>query len=93
MNKLCLSCFYTYDDSAAACPHCGAPGGIPANEAYQLPAGTRLKNRFIIGRVLGSGGFGVTYLAYDEMLRIRCAIARSISSGVSHIKLIFPSKD
>ncbi len=74
MNKLCLSCFYTYDDSAAACPHCGAPGGIPANEAYQLPAGTRLKNRFIIGRVLGSGGFGVTYLAYDEMLRIRCAV-------------------
>jgi serine/threonine-protein kinase len=34
-------------------------------EAGVLPPGTRLRDRYIIERVLGQGGFGVTYLAQD----------------------------
>jgi serine/threonine protein kinase len=33
-----------------------------------LPAGTRIEE-FVIERVLGSGGFGITYLARDTSLR------------------------
>lgn len=39
-----------------------------------LPPGTRLAERFTIEQVLGSGGFGVTYSAWDESRRCRVAI-------------------
>ena len=34
-------------------------------EGGVLPPGTRLRDRYIIERVLGQGGFGITYLAQD----------------------------
>jgi len=39
-----------------------------------LPSGSLLREQFRIGRVLGSGGFGVTYLAFDELLERPVAI-------------------
>jgi hypothetical protein len=38
-----------------------------------LPAGTRLEE-FVIERVLGSGGFGITYLARDSRLNRQVVI-------------------
>lgn len=39
-----------------------------------MPAETVLCNRFWIGRVLGSGGFGITYAAYDLQQREKVAV-------------------
>ena len=39
----------------------------------ELPPGALVHGRYRVERVLGSGGFGVTYLAYD--LRERQAVA------------------
>ena len=39
----------------------------PSTSTQALPAGTRLEE-FVIERVLGSGGFGITYLAKDTAL-------------------------
>ena len=44
------------------------------NDAFCLPAGTLLDGKYRIGRVLGAGGFGITYLAADERLGFRVAI-------------------
>ncbi|MDE6851572.1 MAG: serine/threonine protein kinase, partial [Lachnospiraceae bacterium] len=43
-------------------------------EERALPVGIRLRSCYIIGRVLGIGGFGITYLAYDVNSGIRYAI-------------------
>ncbi|NBC84586.1 MAG: protein kinase [Bacteroidetes bacterium] len=39
-----------------------------------LPSGTLLRDQFRIGRVLGAGGFGVTYLGFDELLERPVAV-------------------
>ena len=39
-----------------------------------LPAGYVLAGEYVIERVLGQGGFGITYLAHDNALRVQVAI-------------------
>jgi TPR repeat protein/serine/threonine protein kinase len=55
------------------CPHCGWQ---PAqdNPPPALSLGRVLDGRYRIGRVLGHGGFGITYLAWDNNLHLRLAI-------------------
>ena len=45
--------------------------------AQALPAGTRLEE-FVIERILGSGGFGVTYLARDTSLGRQVVIKENL---------------
>ena len=47
------------------CPNCGWKGQNSSESAFFLPPGTVLNQRYLIGRVLGYGGFGITYLAFD----------------------------
>jgi len=56
------------------CPHCGYDQDAAAQEAYQLAPGTVLEGKYIVGRVLGAGGFGVTYIGYDASLERTVAI-------------------
>jgi serine/threonine protein kinase len=56
------------------CTHCYHEGDPVVNEAYQLPVMYALDDRYIIGRVLGEGNFGITYLAYDAKHNVRTAI-------------------
>ncbi len=39
-----------------------------------LPEGTRLKDRYVIEKVLGAGGFGITYEAFDMLLNRNVAV-------------------
>ncbi len=61
----CPNCMNDIDTSAQVCPRCGfRPGSVEPNQDT-LPVGTVLegKNRYILGRALGMGGFGITYVA------------------------------
>lgn len=67
--KMCYSCFNEEQDNSVRCSHCGSPLGIKNEEGFPnaLPRGSILKGRYILGRVLGQGGFGITYLAKDYL--------------------------
>lgn len=73
-KQLCLGCMKEYGNKYQVCPHCGYIKGTGPKEAYHLSPGTLLQGRYIIGRVLGYGGFGVTYIGYDKVLTKPVAI-------------------
>ena len=72
---LCYNCFQERETSEGPCPYCGFD--LAENEKkfpVALRAGTVLNGRYIVGRVLGQGGFGITYLALDTQLNAKVAI-------------------
>ena len=76
----CMGCMREYEDGLTVCPHCGYRQGTPAREAYQLPPETILNGRYLVGRVLGFGGFGTTYIAWDLVLEKKVAIKEYMPS-------------
>ena len=83
-RRQCMGCMEFYDSRYQICPHCGYIYGTPAAEAYHLKPGTPLQGgRYIVGRVLGFGGFGVTYLGYDCKLKIKIAVKEYLPSEFS----------
>ena len=48
-----------------------------------LRAGAILNNRYIVGRVLGQGGFGITYLAYDTKLAAKVAVKEFMPNDIA----------
>ena len=72
-----------FDSQYDICPHCGYAAGTMAEEAIHIQPGTCLRNRYIVGKVLGFGGFGVTYIAWDERLQQRVAIKEYLPTEFS----------
>ena len=56
------------------CPNCGFNNRAPTNEPHQLECRSILGGAYLIGCVLGQGGFGITYTAWDLNLDIKVAI-------------------
>lgn len=71
-KKLCENCLEECEgEECAYCEKSVPESGVPTG---CLPAKTVLQERYIIGRVLGRGGFGITYLAFDMIEKCRVAI-------------------
>ena len=81
--RRCLGCFERIEDDAKTCPHCGYVDGTPPEEAVHMEPGTFLAKRYTIGKVLGYGGFGVTYIGWDAMLEHKVAIKEYLPSEFS----------
>ena len=82
VNKLCYGCFRERE-GAGPCPHCGFDIANPKHPYIALPIGTILNGRYLTGRVLGVGGFGITYLAFDMTLEICVAVKEYLPSGIA----------
>ncbi|CAO3353157.1 serine/threonine-protein kinase [Azospirillum palustre] len=70
---LCPSC-YAIQGSAGTCVACGFPEKSDNRPGVHLGPGTLLHGRYRVGRVLGQGGFGATYLGWDDRLQVKVAI-------------------
>ena len=82
--KRCEKCFGEYDERIAAgvCPHCGYMQGEQQDDPRYLPIGCMLHDRYIIGGVVGAGGFGITYKAWDVKYNVCKAIKEYFQQGV-----------
>jgi serine/threonine protein kinase len=69
--------------AAPICPNCGWDLDAAPESALRLPPRTILQNQYLIGRVLGHGGFGITYLALDLNLACKLAVKEYLPYGVA----------
>ncbi len=74
VENLCLGCMSKKKEGDLKCPVCGFIEGTEPESPLFLPPGAVLENKYLIGRVLGQGGFGITYLAWDLNLNVKLAI-------------------
>ncbi|MCI6885630.1 MAG: serine/threonine protein kinase, partial [Lachnospiraceae bacterium] len=80
MNRLCMGCMREYDDRFNVCPHCGYEFNTPPKQSYHIPPGSVLQQRYIVGRALGFGGFGITYIGWDYVMARKVAIKEYLPS-------------
>ncbi len=74
ISKICFNCMKGEVDDDGVCNCCGKQfSDIKLSESY-LPVGSFLREKYLMGRVLGEGGFGITYIGYDINLDAQVAI-------------------
>ncbi|MCR5774871.1 MAG: serine/threonine protein kinase, partial [Lachnospiraceae bacterium] len=80
-HRLCENCFSMID--AEPCPKCGYDKHTYRDDPITLALGSRLNERYLIGGVIGKGGFGITYLAYDMKLDAKVAVKEYYPIGLA----------
>lgn len=81
-KNICLYCFGDLD-SNRVCMNCHHKSDDTPSPPHHLPQRTVLgtQNRYLIGKALGEGGFGITYLAWDLQQGIKVAVKEYFPSG------------
>ncbi len=81
VGHLCLGCMSKLESKKLFCPFCGFSESSYTPSPHQLPLNTILNGKYLVGRVLGEGGFGITYLGWDLNLDMKVAIKEYYPSG------------
>ncbi|MDE7231294.1 MAG: protein kinase [Oscillospiraceae bacterium] len=81
-RQFCENCFESV--TGAVCASCGFDSSDSAPDPSMLVPGSVLQNRYVIGRVIGKGGFGITYLAYDALVCKKIAVKEYFPYGLAH---------
>ena len=82
-KNICDSCFNELDDDGNTCSGCGFDKENYTQELGVLSIGDILMGRYSIGKILGRGGFGVTYLGYDLNSGKKVAIKEYLPDGLA----------
>lgn len=76
----CFSCFREFDDKYDICPFCGEVRNDNPTEPIHLYPGTVLAGRYVLGKAVGSGGFGIIYKAWDMKFETIVAVKEFFAS-------------
>ena len=65
------------------CPECGEEYDVHYFQSFELPTGTCLcDGRYLVGKSIGSGGFGITYIGYDLRVNKKIVIKETFYHGL-----------
>ena len=79
----CMGCMELCDETNELCPYCGYVKSTQVEQPIHIVPGTILDDKYMLGRVLGYGGFGVTYIGWDLVLQRKVAIKEYLPSEFS----------
>ena len=82
--EYCYHCMAQITDTNQLyCPKCGKEYNVHISENYELPAGVFLGDgRYLVGKSIGTGGFGITYVGRDMKLEKKVVIKETFYSGL-----------
>lgn len=81
MSIRCYGCFENISEDETICPFCGYNNKAEQDNLAILHHGTILNSKYTVGKVLGIGGFGITYLVWDNNLHVKNAIKEFFPSN------------
>jgi serine/threonine protein kinase len=80
---LCMGCMEN-KGSASLCPYCGWVEASGPVSALHLNPGTIVNQKYLLGKALGQGGFGITYLGWDLYLDRKLAVKEYFPREMSY---------
>jgi Protein kinase domain len=88
----CPYCAAPVPQSASSCPMCGA--WVSGEHPGRLAVGTKLRGgRYTVGKILGEGGFGITYMGANVAMNARVAIKEFFPTGATrHGAVLIPPR-
>ena len=81
MEHICSRCFQQLAENVKFCPNCGFDQSSYVPDLHHLVPGTMLRERYLVGKVIGEGGFGITYIGFDTLFDRRVAIKEFFMAG------------
>ncbi|MCD8133554.1 MAG: BspA family leucine-rich repeat surface protein [Clostridiales bacterium] len=79
----CTKCMMDLGEGVLFCPHCGYDQQREEQPANALRRNTILRGRYLVGNVIGQGGFGITYVGFDLVLEMKVAIKEYYPSATA----------
>ena len=81
-EQICINCMREKPSAGEVCPYCGFdPSAYKPKDHWLLPF-TVLRGKYLIGRVVGQGGFGIVYAACDMTLETKVAVKELFPSNM-----------
>ena len=78
--QTCMGCFSLMPVGAKFCPVCGYSESAQP-PTHQLSPRSILNGKYLVGKVLGEGGFGITYIGWDLNLDVSIAVKEYYPNG------------
>lgn len=80
--KYCPDCLSENNDEAEICEKCKSKLNIDV-PVYHVAVGSILNGKYVVGKAIGEGGFGITYIGRDISLNRLVAIKEYFPNGLA----------
>ncbi|MEK7990377.1 MAG: protein kinase [Thiotrichaceae bacterium] len=81
-HELCIHCMQLLQNQQT-CPHCAQDNRHYKPHPLYLKPYTLLQQQYVIGKSIGQGGFGITYIGLDVWLQKRVAIKEYMPTALA----------
>lgn len=83
VNKICIGCMRELPQAGIVCPYCHYQNAKEETKEpyHHLKPYSILAGKYLVGKVLGEGGFGITYIGLDLNLEMKVAIKELYPNG------------
>ena len=81
IENICINCMKEKASHGTKCEYCGFDLTTAVIPAHHLKPFSILAGKYLVGRAIGEGGFGITYIGMDLNLEMRVAIKEYYPNG------------